>query len=121
MFSRNAVVCLRDNKLCMMFRLGDVRNRSHIIGPSISAIVISRKTTTEGEVIPYYQTQIDCKFDSSGDNIFLIWPATLVHVIDENSPFYTMNADEMCREKFEVVVILEGTVESTGQSVQARS
>ena len=32
-----------------------------------------------------------------------------------------MNAMELMREKFEIIVILEGTVESTGQSIQARS
>lgn len=32
-----------------------------------------------------------------------------------------MNADEMVKEKFEIIVILEGTIESTGQSIQARS
>lgn len=121
LFSSSAVVCLRDGKLCLMFRLGDVRNRSHIIGASASAVLISKKVTKEGEVIPYYQTELDIKFDSSSENFFFIWPATLVHVIDESSPFYNMSADAMSKEKFEIVVILEGTVESTGQSVQARS
>ena len=32
-----------------------------------------------------------------------------------------MSADDLAREKFEIVAILEGTVESTGQSIQARS
>lgn len=121
LFSRNAIVCMRDAKLCLMFRLGDVRNRSHIINPTISAVIIGRKTTLEGEVIPYYHTQLDVTFDSSHDSMFFIWPATMVHIIDENSPFYNMSADEICREKFEVIAILEGTIESTGQSVQARS
>jgi potassium inwardly-rectifying channel subfamily J len=84
-------------------------------------VVIGRKTTLEGEVIPYYHTQLDCTFDSSHDSMFFIWPATMVHVIDENSPFYSMSSEEISREKFEIVAILEGTIESTGQSVQARS
>jgi potassium inwardly-rectifying channel subfamily J len=121
LFSRNAIVCLRDSKMCLMFRIGDLRNRSYIIGGSVSALVIGRKVTQEGEVVPYYHTKLDVKFDNSDDNIFLIWPATIVHEIDEASPFYNMSADEMAREKFEIVVILEGTVESTGQSIQARS
>lgn len=49
MFSRYACVCLRDGKLCFMFRVGDMR-KSHIIGATISAQVIRRKTTIEGEV-----------------------------------------------------------------------
>ncbi len=69
---------------------GDVRNRSHIIGASVSAQIISRKVTQEGEVIPYYHTQIDVKFDNSDENVFLIWPATIVHEINERSPFYNV-------------------------------
>ena len=49
MFSRYACICLRDGKLCFMFRVGDMR-KSHIIGANISAQVIRRKTTAEGEV-----------------------------------------------------------------------
>ncbi|OTF72478.1 ATP-sensitive inward rectifier potassium channel 12-like protein [Euroglyphus maynei] len=32
-----------------------------------------------------------------------------------------MNVDDMTREKYEIIAILEGTVESTGQSIQART
>ena len=46
--------------------------------------------TLESEIIPYYHTQINVKFDDSNDNVFLIWPATIVHEIDENSPFYNV-------------------------------
>ncbi|XP_053213545.1 ATP-sensitive inward rectifier potassium channel 12-like [Panonychus citri] len=121
MFSRNACICLRDGKLCLMFRLGDVRNRSHIIGASISALVIDRKVTSEGEVVPYYHNRVEVKFDNSDSNVFLVWPATIVHEVDSSSPFYSMSADSLVRERFEIVVILEGTIESTGQSIQART
>ncbi|XP_075557803.1 ATP-sensitive inward rectifier potassium channel 12-like [Dermacentor variabilis] len=120
LFSRNAVVCLRDGKLCLLFRVGDMR-KSHIIGTSISAQIIRRKVTAEGEVIPYYHTQLDVRFDAGTDSILFIWPATIVHEINETSPFYNMSAEDVLREKFEIVVILEGTIESTGQSIQARS
>lgn len=121
LFSSNATVCLRDGKLCLMFRIGDVRNRSHIIGASVHALIIGKKATPEGETLPFYQRDLPVSFDSSSDSVFLIWPATFVHVIDEESPLYEMKYDALVREKFEIVVILEGTVESTGQSIQARS
>ncbi|CAL1265579.1 unnamed protein product [Larinioides sclopetarius] len=120
MFSRYACVCLRDGRLCFLFRVGDMR-KSHIIGATISALVIRRKTTLEGEVIPYYHTLLDVRFDNGGDSVFLIWPATIVHEINESSPFYNKSAQDMLKERYEVVVILEGTIESTGQSIQARS
>ena len=121
LFSSNAVISLRDGKLCIMFRIGDVRNRSHIIGAGVHALVIHKKSTSEGENLPFYQKELSVSFDDSNDNLFLIWPATFVHVIDEDSPFYEMKYDALMRERFEIVVILEGTVESTGQSIQARS
>jgi potassium inwardly-rectifying channel subfamily J len=104
-----------------MFRIGDVRNRSHIIGASVHALIIGKKTTPEGETLPFYQRELPVSFDSSSDSVFLIWPATFVHIIDEDSPLFEMKHDALTREKFEIVVILEGTVESTGQSIQARS
>jgi len=121
MFSRNSVICLRDGKLCLMFRVGDVRNRSHIIGATVSSLVIDRKVTLETEVIPFYHNKLEVKFDNSDFNVFLVWPAIIVHEINSSSPFYLMSAEELMRAKFEIVVILEGTVESTGQSIQART
>ena len=44
LFSRHAVICLRDGKLCLLFRVGDMR-KSHIIGTNISAQIIKRKVS----------------------------------------------------------------------------
>ena len=90
MFSRHATTCLRDRKLCLMFRVGDLRDKSHIIGGNISAHVIRRKTTEEGEMIPYYSESLPVRFDDTGTDLFLIWPAIILHEIDEQSPFYSV-------------------------------
>lgn len=37
------------------------------------------------------------------------------------SPFWTASASDLLNEQFEIIVMLEGTVESTGQSSQART
>lgn len=120
LFSRNAVVSLRDGKLCLMFRVGDMR-RSHIIESHVQAQLIKKKMTAEGEILPHYLANVKVAFDNCDDNIFFIWPCTLVHVIDEQSPFYHMSARDLLRENFEMVVILEGCIESTGMTTQARS
>lgn len=59
--------------------------------------------------------------DDYNSNIFLIWPKVVVHKIDANSPLYHLSATDIIHEKFEIVVLLEGTTESTGQTTQARS
>ena len=55
------------------------------------------------------------------DCLLLIWPTTVVHVIDQDSPFYHMSAKDFYRKHYEVIVCLEGIVEPTGMSIQARS
>lgn len=121
LFSRYAVICQRDGELTLMFRVGDMR-KSHIIGANIRAQLIKTKTTKEGEVMSQYTTELDIGTDGCSNNMFFIWPLIVCHKINESSPLYNMSATDLIQqERFEIVVILEGTVESTGQTAQARS
>ncbi|KAL0278337.1 UNVERIFIED_CONTAM: hypothetical protein PYX00_000181 [Menopon gallinae] len=120
LFSRNAVICQRDGTLCLMFRVGDMR-KSHIIEAHVRAQLIRRKVTKEGELLPFHQEELQVGGDGEEDRIFFIWPTTIVHKIGPESPLYRLSAADMFRERFEIVVILEGIVESTGMTTQARS
>ncbi|XP_044731658.1 ATP-sensitive inward rectifier potassium channel 11-like isoform X2 [Chrysoperla carnea] len=120
LFSRNAVICQRDGQLCFMFRVGDMR-KSHIIGASVRAQLIRSRSTKEGELLNQYQTELSLNADGCNADLFFIWPMTIVHIIDETSPLYNLSAADLLQERFEIVVILEGTIESTGQTTQARS
>lgn len=104
----------------MMFRVGDMR-KSHIIGANIRAQLIRPRTTKEGETLNQYQTELTVNADGCDGDLFFIWPMTVTHKIDQDSPLYNLSASDMLQERFEVVVILEGTIESTGQTTQARS
>lgn len=59
--------------------------------------------------------------DDYDEQVFLMWPSVIVHRIDKNSPMYGMSATDILNERFEVVVVLEGITESTGQTTQART
>ncbi|XP_015127601.1 inward rectifier potassium channel 2-like isoform X3 [Diachasma alloeum] len=120
LFSRNAVICQRDGQPCLMFRVGDMR-KSHIIEAHVRAQMIKRKVTREGELLPFYQTELRVGGDGEEDKIFFIWPTTIVHKIDEHSPLYHLSASDMLKERFEIIVMLEGVIESTGMTTQARS
>ncbi|XP_065353716.1 ATP-sensitive inward rectifier potassium channel 12-like isoform X1 [Cloeon dipterum] len=121
LFSRNAVICQRDGQLCLIFRVGDMR-RSHIIEAHVRAQLIKQRVTSEGEVIQFYQHELKVGGEGAEDDqIFFIWPTNIVHKIDESSPLFNMSAADMVKERFELVVILEGVVESTGMTTQARS
>lgn len=55
-------------------------------------------------------------FSTGADQLFLVSPLTICHVIDTKSPFYELSQRSMQTEQFEIVVILEGIVETTGKS-----
>ncbi|XP_044758855.1 inward rectifier potassium channel 18-like [Coccinella septempunctata] len=120
LFSKNAVVCQRDGQLCFMFRVGDMR-KSHIIDANVRAQVVASRRTKEGEFLNQYHTELELSADSVQGNLFFIWPMTIVHIIDDRSPFYYLSAGDMLQGNFEVLVSLEGTTENTGQATQART
>ncbi|XP_073457809.1 G protein-activated inward rectifier potassium channel 4-like [Lithobates pipiens] len=120
MFSNMAVISVRDSKLCLMFRVGDLRN-SHIVEASIRAKMIKSKQTKEGEFIPLNQTDINVGFDTGDDRLFLVSPLIICHEFNEHSPFWEISKEQLGKEEFEIVVILEGMVEATGMTCQARS
>ena len=76
--------------------------------------------TEEGEI---YQEMKMLKISPDSANepcIFFVWPLEIVHTIDEESPLYDMSAADLARERFEIVVIMEGTIETSSMTFQAR-
>ncbi|XP_018564209.1 ATP-sensitive inward rectifier potassium channel 12-like [Anoplophora glabripennis] len=120
-FSRYAVICQRDGVLCLMFRVGDMRKKSRIIETKIKAQLIRPRKTKEGETLNNFQTKLFVSADECDGDLFFIWPMCIVHKIDKKSPLYHLSAQDLQKEKFEIVVTLEGTIESTDQKTQARS
>ncbi|XP_054635479.1 ATP-sensitive inward rectifier potassium channel 12-like [Dunckerocampus dactyliophorus] len=120
LFSHHAVIALRDGKLCLMWRLGNMR-KSHIVEAHVRAQLIKPKVTAEGEYLPLEQTDIDVGYDDGLDRLFLVSPLVVVHEINKSSPLYDLTSIDLQKEDFEIVVILEGMVEATAMTTQARS
>ncbi|XP_042279945.1 ATP-sensitive inward rectifier potassium channel 12-like [Thunnus albacares] len=120
LFSHHAVIALRDGKLCLMWRLGNMR-KSHIVEAHVRAQLIKPHVTAEGEYLPLEQTDIDVGYDDGLDRLFLVSPLVVVHEINKNSPLYNLSHTDLQKEDFEIVVILEGMVEATAMTTQARS
>uniref|UniRef100_A0A3B5A9N6 ATP-sensitive inward rectifier potassium channel 14 n=1 Tax=Stegastes partitus TaxID=144197 RepID=A0A3B5A9N6_9TELE len=120
LFSHNAVIALRDGKLCLMWRLGNMR-KSHIVEAHVRAQLIKPHVTAEGEYLPLEQTDIDVGYDDGLDRLFLVSPLVVVHEINKTSPLYNLSRTDLQKEDFEIVVILEGMVEATAMTTQARS
>ena len=122
LFSKNAVIAPRDNKMCLMFRVGDVR-RTQLLETHIRVRLIQKHFSVEGEEITFFQQNLPVTHDLSDadDFVYLFVPVTVCHIIDEDSPFFNYSPDDLLRLDFEVVVILEGIVEPTGMTMQART
>ncbi|KAM3856870.1 ATP-sensitive inward rectifier potassium channel 11 [Vipera latastei] len=120
-FSKHAVIALRGGKLCFMLRVGDLR-KSMIICATIRMQVVKKTTSQEGEVMPLQQIEIQMENPVGGNSIFLVSPLIIYHVIDKNSPLYDVAPTSLVHhEDLEVIVILEGVVETTGITTQART
>ncbi|XP_053116786.1 ATP-sensitive inward rectifier potassium channel 14 [Hemicordylus capensis] len=119
-FSENAVVAMRDGKLCLMWRVANLR-KSHLVEAHVRAQLLQPRVTPEGEYIPLDYNDVNVGFDSGTDRIFLVSPVTIVHEIDAESPLYEHGPEELAEADFELVVILEGMVEATAMTTQCRS
>lgn len=60
-------------------------------------------------------------YDSGWDRVLLLWPIIVRHVIDEESPLYGMTQENMKDQDFELIMTVEGIVEATGMTFQART
>lgn len=80
------------------------------------------RVTEEGEFLPMDNVDINVGFDTGTDRIFLVSPVTIVHEINDESPFFEIDRKTLEKDAdLELVVILEGMVEATAMTTQCRS
>lgn len=80
-----------------------------------SSTVFQSRQTPEGEFLPLDQCELDVGFGTGADQLFLVSPLTICHEINPKSPFFDLSKRSLMNEQFEIVVILEGIVETTGK------
>ncbi|XP_048411452.1 inward rectifier potassium channel 16-like [Stegostoma tigrinum] len=114
-FSNNAVIAVRNGKLCMMWRIGDFRE-SHIIEGTVRAQLLQFKEYDDNKLSVEHQ---DLQIVTG--NIILISPVTIVHEINENSPLYDLNKKDLAESDFEIIVTFVYSEDSTGNTHQSRS
>ncbi|KAH1025671.1 ATP-sensitive inward rectifier potassium channel 1 [Dendroctonus ponderosae] len=120
MFSKNATISPRNGKLCLMFRVGDIRPR-YINQTKVRLFLIKSMKTREEETLPHTQTELKTHMDGCSRSIFFNWPIVMYHILDQNSPLYYLAPSDLCQQRFEIMVIIEGTDENIGQVTQAKS
>ncbi|BFZ04418.1 hypothetical protein BsWGS_07457 [Bradybaena similaris] len=119
-FSKSASICVEDSQLTLQIRVGDIRN-THLIDAQVHGILIKRYITAEQFVYPLFQHEIEFKAHKMKDHLFLFYPMVLNHAITQGSPLYDMAEADLMKDPFELLIILEGTIESTGEMVQAKT
>ena len=56
--------------MCLMFRIGDLRN-SNIVEAQIRGKLIKSRLTSEGEFMPLHQSELDLGMGTGADRLFL--------------------------------------------------
>jgi len=94
-----------------------------LIESHISAYMVRRSVTDEGEEIPHHLFAIEFGTDLDGTQDFfqLFWPIVLSHRIDEASPLWSVSPTDLVTEKFEIILTMEGTTPETGNNIQVRT
>lgn len=123
LFSKNAVICNREERRVLEFRICDLR-RSQVVECHIRLLLywnrlVNGSATDEADAYEFQQYDLPCGYDSGTDRILLLTPILIRHEITESSPLFGMTESMLSSQDLEIVVILEGVVESTGLTVQA--
>ena len=124
-FSQNAVITKRDDKFVFMFRVADMRKRQ-LNECHVRAYLYRSYKTLEGHIVRHHQDQLRvgcdwCNIRDDSDRLYLLFPSTVCHVIDRKSPFYNVTPGMLSKSDWEIVAIVEGIVDATGSTVQART
>ncbi|KAH8273612.1 hypothetical protein KR018_004116 [Drosophila ironensis] len=116
-FSDKAVICYRDEKLCLLFRVCDPREQQSIES-KIRVYLIVDKRTREGEII---KTHMELKLEGNGEQL-IVWPEIVCHVIDESSPLASFTTAKLFNAaQFELYVSIVGTSPATAQITEAKT
>merc|ERR1711971_1532803 len=121
-FSKNAVIPMRNGSLYLISRVCDLR-KSALLEAHVRMVIIKKEVTDEGETIPYQLADltVTTEIEEENDRVLILWPVTIAHKIDEDSPLYDMNPRDILNSQFEVIMTLEGVTEETGNTVQVRT
>lgn len=115
-FSHHALIATFDGKPTLMFRMGNLRG-NQIVEATVHAIVLRSDVSREG-ISLRRQTDLTLVRDRS---LFFSLTWTVMHVIDDSSPFFGLDAQGIHERNLEVAVSLTGHDGTFSQTVQANA
>jgi inward rectifier potassium channel len=115
LFSRHAVIAVRDGVPSIMVRLANER-KTGLVEATLRLVLVRDETTKEGEYFRRFHT---LSLQRSSNAVFAFsW--TAVHPIDEASPLYGATIESLEKSAAGLVATLVGLDEATAQTVHAR-
>jgi inward rectifier potassium channel len=115
LFANNPVISNHDGKLTLMVRFANERH--NIIGNATARLWLLRNiVSAEGQAIRrFYELPL---LRNEHPALALSW--TLYHVIDEQSPFYGLNSEDLDVSGVSLIVVVSGYDVVAAQTVHAR-
>ena len=113
-FSTQAIVTKRNGQLHLVLRVADHVESDMDYGAEVKAFLVTRgKGTNEPALL---HLPLTFQLDGSGDTeaVPLLWPVCVSHVMDSNSPLFSLGPEELAASGLEVIVTVAGGRESSG-------
>jgi len=115
MFSKVAVIAPHNGVPTLMFRAANQRHNL-ILEAHVRVAITRDEVSDEGRTMRRFH---DLKLERRDNPTFILsW--TVMHRIDETSPFYGLSPQEIAARQISIVVLMTGTDESFAQPVYAR-
>ncbi len=116
LFADNPVISLREGKPTLMVRLANARH--NIIGNATARLwVLKNIVNSDGESLRRFSELALEKNEHPA--LALTW--TLYHAIDETSPLYNLDAEDMKAASVSLVVVVSGYDVVAAQTIHARN
>uniref|UniRef100_A0A915Q4E7 Inward rectifier potassium channel C-terminal domain-containing protein n=1 Tax=Setaria digitata TaxID=48799 RepID=A0A915Q4E7_9BILA len=110
-----------DRRPALMVRLADIQNNLCIAEPHVRLYMATSITNKKGERELTDFQDMNVGYDAGWDRVLLLWPIIIKHLIDDQSPLFAMTPDSIQNADFELIMTVEGIVEATGMTFQART
>lgn len=115
LFSRRAIVTIRNGIPCLMFRMANAR-ATGIVEADARVVFARSEDTLEGENVRRFY---DLELSRTRNSVFaLTW--TVIHWITETSPLFGATPASLGASEIEIIVSVVGLDETLSQTVHAR-
>jgi inward rectifier potassium channel len=114
-FSHNALISPYKDGKAIMLRMASYKNNS-LTDLEANVLIGMRNSETDSAIVNYYPCKLEL---ASITALALSW--TLVHYMNEDSPFFEMTMEDFKKKKVEILVFIKGFDEHFSNIVKAKT